>query len=377
MMEDTIELPNGYMLMDTVCLLNYIEGKSPDIFDYKQVEKYVRDKGWWIVITPNTLYESVQCCTDIEFIRKRWQEITKVENLWVVDVKGILSKEYHFVPAKVCLDWISFSPDVMRLRLFGQKRYELRLKVYESLYDRIIVMAELIAYIYLVITERGEDGTYPKDFDWWVRLIFGYFRNKPQLRMELTRFLAQAVGLPTIDDKKRLDAKDYMGSCLEYMVTEIIHISRIQYEHHIGINPYADNNEFNDRIVEKYWEMEKVNPYPRKVMAKRYNKEFLKMEPKRTIDVLVEEKTRQYPEMLRHMYKKLVADWFSGGIGKPFMNTLIDYDNMHFLNTKGVNDWVYITEEDKFVDYILDSKEETLAATRRFYEQYYLKKRSL
>jgi hypothetical protein len=67
-MEETIELPKGYLLMDTVCLLNYIQGKSPDKFDYKQVEEYVHDKGWWIVITPNTLYESIQRCTDIEFI---------------------------------------------------------------------------------------------------------------------------------------------------------------------------------------------------------------------------------------------------------------------------------------------------------------------
>ena len=68
-MEETVELPNGYLLMDTVCLLNYIQGKSSNNFDYKQVEKYVRDKGWWMVITPNTLYECIQCCTDIEHDR--------------------------------------------------------------------------------------------------------------------------------------------------------------------------------------------------------------------------------------------------------------------------------------------------------------------
>ena len=374
-MEETITLPNGFLLLDTVCLLNIIQRKPSDAFDYQAIQKYVSDKGWWMVITPNTLYESIQRCTNIKYIRERWQEITTIENLWVVDVKGILNKEYHFVPAKVCLDWISFSPDLMRLRIFAQKRHELRIMVYESLYDRIIVIAELIAYIYLLITERQKDGSYPKDFDWWVRLIFGYFRNKPQLKSELTRFLEQAEGLPTLDKKKGLDAKDYMGSCLEYMVAEIISISKILYDNHTGINLYADNNEFNHRIVEKYWEIEKQNPYPRKKMVECY-KDILKKEPQRTIDVLVDEKTKQYPEMLRHMYKKLITDWFSPcGIGKPFMNTLIDYDNMHFLNTKGVNDWVYITEEDKFVDYILDSKEDTLAATRRFYEQYYLKKK--
>ena len=66
-MEETIELPKWYLLMDTVCLLNYIQGKSPDNFDYKQVEKFVRDKGWWMVITLETLYESIQACTDVTF----------------------------------------------------------------------------------------------------------------------------------------------------------------------------------------------------------------------------------------------------------------------------------------------------------------------
>lgn len=289
-MEETIELPKGYLLMDTVCLLNYIQGKSPDNFDYKQVEEYVRDKKWWIVITLETLYESIQACTDVTFIRRRREQMLGIENLWVADPRGLLS-EYHLAPVNVCLDL----------------------------------------------------------------------------------FLDEAVGLPTLEDNKRQDAKDYLSYKVEGFVWEIISISKILDENKRGVKTYANNSEFNDMIAEAYWKREDNNPYTWGKMVKQY-KAFLKLEPKRTTDVMVEERTKGASGVNMHMFKKLVADWFRNGSGKKMMNTLIDYSNLALLNAKGAEGWVYITEEDKFVEYILDSKEETLA-TRRFYEQYYLKKR--
>ena len=364
--------PSSYLVMDTCCFLNYIQGKSSDAFNYQKIEQFVKNNRWKLLITPDTLWESIQTCTQIERIKERREEMLRVGNLYVMNMGNVLNNEYALVPVKTCIENIGFNPDT--LYLLAQKRGVFREKVYSTLYPKIITIAQLIAIVYLTICERKEDGTYSEGFEYRKKEVLRYFKNHHSLKIYLERFLNAAQGLSYYDEngilQKPLDAKDYLKDELESMVKTIMIVSRVREEHRSGINPYANNSEFEERIYDGFMHMDDL--YKREDMRACY-KAFLKAEPKRTADVIVEEIGIKGPELLQHMYKKLVMDWMSAnGLGKPLMNTIIDYSNMDFLFSPQTKDWVYITEEDKIIEELFSTHDPECEATRDFYKQFYL-----
>lgn len=373
-MKEKSSLPKGFLLMDTNCLLNYIEGKPSKAFNYQKVNGHVRDHRWVVLITPYTLWESIQRCTEVNYIRERREKLLKSE-IWVVNVDGILSDTYSFVSVADCLKEICFSSET--LHEYSKKRSEFRRKVYEVLYPKMITIAQIIAFIYLTITERKDDGIYPEGFDYRLGAVMNYFKNHPNLKVTLTIFLEKTQGLSYFGKdgtlQKPLDAKDYLKDELDEIIKMIIAISKVLEENRSGINPYDSDGEFNKRIITECSRIESDGSYRREDMVKCY-KEFLKVESRRTADEIVDEIFMKGPEILLYMYKKLVTDWFTNGTGKQLINTIIDYSNMDFLFSPGVNNWVYLTEENKIVKALFSTSDEACDATRKFYKKFYLGK---
>lgn len=44
------EHPSGYLIMDTCCFLNYIEGKRSDAFEYQEIKEFIEKNKLWLVM---------------------------------------------------------------------------------------------------------------------------------------------------------------------------------------------------------------------------------------------------------------------------------------------------------------------------------------
>lgn len=375
MKENNKILPKGFLLMDTNCLLSFIEGGLSDVFDYRSIEKTFIKNGWVLLITPYTLWEIIQRCVDLDFIKKRREELLS-KNIWVVNVEGVLNSTNPFLLLSDILNEICFNPNTMHE--YADKRREFRIKVYELLFYKIIALTQIIAFIYLTITERKDDGTYPERFDYRLGAVINYFKNHDNLKSYLTLFLRQADGLSYFDKNgilhKPLDAKDYLKDEIEELVIIIIATSKVLEDHRCGINTYSDEGEYYLRINNECKRIKSEGLYKRADMVKCY-KAFLKVEPSRTIETIVEEIFMKGPDISLQMYIKLLSDWFTpSGTGKQLMNTLIDYTNTDILFTSGLNNIVYLTEEKKIIKALISTHDEACDASRVFYKKFYLGK---
>lgn len=366
--------PNGFLLMDTNCLLNYIGCKTSEAFDYSMLEEFVRNNGWVLLITPYSFWESIQRCTEVEHINRRRKELLSIDKLWVINVNEVFGNQYSFVSAANLLNNLCFKSET--IREFGDRRSEFRRKIYEILFPKIITIAQLVAFIYLTITERKDDGSYPDEFDYRLGAVINYFKDDHNLGVYLSLFLDQAQGLGYFGKdgtiQKPLDAKDYLKDEIEEIVIIILATSKVLEDHRRGINPYSDEGDFYFRINSECKRIKSEKLYTRAEMVKSY-KAFLKVEPKRTVESIVEEIFMKGPMLPLNLYKKLISDWFaSSGTGKQLFNTIIDYANMDFLFTsKGIN-LVYMTEEKKIIKELSSTKDEACNLTRDFYKQWYL-----
>lgn len=375
-MEESRSHPNSFLLMDTNCLLNYITGNASEAFNYHQIQEFLRINGWVRVITPYTLWESIQRCTEAGHIQKRREELLSVDKLWVINVKGVLNDEYSFVPVAKLLDDICFNSE--SLREFADRRGDFRRKAYEVLYPKIITIAKLVAFIYLTITERREDGSYPEEFNYRLGAVINYFKDSDYLGKYLTLFLNQAQGLGYFGEdgtiQKPIDAKDFLKDEIEEIAKMIVAFSKVLEEHRRGINPYSDEGDFYYKNNTECKRIKNERLYLRTDMIRSY-KAFLKAEPKRTVDAIVEEIFMKGPAMPLNMYKKLISDWFTqNGTGKQFLNTIIDYSNMDFLFTSRGLNMVYMTEEKKIIKDFFNTNDKDCDATREFYKRFYLDK---
>ena len=360
--------------MDTNCLLNYIKGTDTDTFNYPIIKQYTRQKGWFLLITPYTFWESIQSCTEIRHIKKKREELLSIDSLWVANVNDIFDNKYSFVSIINVLDRLCFSSE--SLLEYGNKRGEFRRRVYEILYPKIITICQLIAFVYLTITERKQDGSYPDEFDYRLGAVINYFKDNHNFGAYLTLFLNQAQGLGYLSKdgtiQKSIDAKDYLKDEVEEIVIMIIAISKVLEDHRRGINPYSDEGDFYLKTNTECKRIKSEQLYVRERMVKSY-KAFLKAEPKRTVNAIVEEIFMEGPVIPLNMYKKLVSDWFTDcGTGKQFLNTIIDYANMDFLFTSRDLNLVYLTEEIKIIKDLFNTNDEACNATRAFYKQFYL-----
>lgn len=365
------EHPSGYLIMDTCCFLNYIGGKDSDAFDYESIKEFIQKSKFWLVITPYTLYECIQSCVTEESLRQRQRELLEAWEFWVLNINGLIGKPgFEFGPDFV----FSLNVGIGSLQDFVEKRSGFREKVFQSLVPRITLIAQLIAVVYLLITEDDGQGNYPQGFDYRIRLITGeYFQKEPNFRMQLYSFLQHPdrMGLTMKDGTlaKTCDAKDKLNAYVQRWVIQIIAVSKVIVDEQLAKEDF-DITELNTRIVKEY--NNTVGQYDREKMVKRYKAFVKKHKNQLTIDSLVDQALPNGDAVFNHLFKKVIGNWFMpGGQGKTLVNTMIDYVNLGVVERLGQAPVIYMTEDGPFVDLALSMDDDSFKLTRAFYKDYY------
>lgn len=365
------EHPSGYLIMDTCCFLNYIEGKRSDAFEYEEIKEFIERNKFWLVITPYTLYECIQSCVTEESIKQRGRKMLEAWEFWVLNINGLIGEPgFEFGPDFV----FSLNVGVGSSKVFVEKRNAFREKVYRSLVQRMTLLAQLIAVIYLLITEVDEQGIYPRGFDYRIKLIIGqYFQKEPNFRAQLYSFLQHPdrMGL-TMEDgvlTKTWDAKDKFNEFVQDWAIQIIAVSKVIMDEKLA-NEDLDIGELNTRIVKEHKKI--VGQYDREAMVKQYKLFIKKYKKLLTIDSLVDQVISDGDAVFNHLFKRVVGNWFlPRGQGKTLVNTIIDYVNLGVVERLGKAPVIYMTEERAFVDLALSIKDDSFRLTQAFYKKYY------
>ena len=366
---------SGFLVMDTNCFLKYInEQKVEDEkFDYDGVKDFIEKNHFLLLITPYTLYECVQSCDTIEKMRKRSREMDALWDFWVLNVNSIIGKDFG----------LEAGPDfTFSLRLgigtpeeYVEKRRELRRKIYEALTPRIILLSQLVAIVYILASEQREDGTYDASVHRRIGYaLSGYFQEEQNFKVQMYSFFESPyrLGLTVnegILEKTQEDAKDSLSKLIHDFAVQILLVTKVIMDEK-RLNTKFSWGEFNDRIVkEHFWT---AGMYEAKEM-RELGRAFLKKNKGQvTIDRYVDETLPEYDSIFKHLYKRVLSDWFErNGAGKQLMNTIIDYANIGMVETINGFPVIYMTEEKKFVELIMGLDEKKLKLTQEFYGRYY------
>ena len=366
---------SGFLVMDTNCFLKYInEQKVEDEkFDYDGVKDFIEKNHFLLLITPYTLYECVQSCDTIEKMRKRSREMDALWDFWVLNVNSIIGKDFG----------LEAGPDfIFSLRLgigspeeYVEKRRELRRKIYEALTPRIILLSQLVAIVYILASEQREDGTYDASVHRRIGYaLSGYFQEEQNFKVQMYSFFESPyrLGLTVnegILEKTQEDAKDSLSKLIHDFAVQILLVTKVIMDEK-RLNTKFSWGEFNDRIVkEHFWT---AGMYEAKEM-RELGRAFLKKNKGQvTIDRYVDETLPEYDSIFKHLYKRVLSDWFErNGAGKQLMNTIIDYANIGMVETINGFPVIYMTEEKKFVELIMGLDEKKLKLTQEFYGRYY------
>lgn len=340
---------SGFLVMDTNCFLKYInEQKVEDEkFDYDGVKDFIEKNHFLLLITPYTLYECVQSCDTIEKMRKRSREMDALWDFWVLNVNSIIGKDFG----------LEAGPDfTFSLRLgigtpeeYVAKRRELRRKIYEALTPRIILLSQLVATVYILASEQREDGTYDASVHRRIGYaLSGYFQEEQNFKVQMYSFFESPyrLGLTVnegILEKTQEDAKDSLSKLIHDFAVQILLVTKVIMDEK-RLNTKFSWGEFNDRIVKEHFRT--AGMYEAKEM-RELGRAFLKKNKGQvTIDRYVDETLPEYDSIFKHLYKRVLSDWFErNGAGKQLMNTIIDYANIGMVETINGFPVIYMTEE--------------------------------
>ena len=354
--------------------MNYIEGKNSEAFDHDAIKKFINDNKFWLVITPYTLYESIQSCVTEDLLKQRGLQMLDIWDFWVLNINGIIGKNsFEFGPNLV----FNLNVGVGTTNDFVAKRSGLREKVFQSLVPRITLIAQLIAVVYLLITEHDEYDNYPLGFDYRIKLISGkYFQNEPNFKVQLYSKLQHPdyMGLTVRDGTlvKTWDFKEKLNEFIQDFVIQIIAVSKVITNEKLN-NENLDLGELNNRIFREYYTT--VGQYERAKMVKLYKVFTKKTKHVVTIENIVDKAIPDGDAIFNHLFKKVIGNWFlPSGQGKTLVNTIIDYVNLGVVEKFGKAPVIYMTEDSPFVDLALNTDDACFNLTRLFYKKYYKKR---
>lgn len=366
---------NGFLVMDTNCFLKYIseQKKESARFDYDGVKTFIKEKNFMLVITPYTLYECIQGCDTIKKVKQRSKEMDALWDFWVLNINGIIGKDYTLEAGPDFTFSLKMNPGTPEE--YVQKRQELRRKVYESLLPRIILLSQLIAVVYLLITEQRNDGLYNASIKRRIEYaLSGYFGEAQNFKVQLYSFFESShrAGL-TIQDgllvKTEEDAKDSLNKLIHDFAIQIMKVTKVIMDgEKMGVK--FNWGEFNDRIFTEM--MKPEGYYEEKEMRAKY-KAFVKSQKNQVkLDNYVDNVLQGYDTIFKHLYKKVLSDWFEHqGSGKQLMNTIIDYVNTDTIESLKNYPVIYMTEEKKFVELIESLRGNKVKLTQEFYRRYF------
>lgn len=372
--KEDIFRPNGFLVMDTCCFVDYIEGNNVGL-DYSRIKTFVMESSYWVVITPYTLYEIIQKLNSVPQIHKRLDDLMAIGDFWVINMNDLL--EYDGF--EYGLDFL-FSLHMTRdedLLEYDRARFQLREKVYHSLYKKMFFFAQLVAVACVVFEECDESGVIPSDAVLQMKMIDVFFEGKKNyFEWTFDRFFAQSDGKDFICEDGLLhkghDAKEILNEQLWDLLIQILSNTRVRREI-VTNNEVVDDNDFNRRLVEQYYYYLNNKYQDKKHCLSRLLKDCRnKTHGKVSIDSIIQlafNKSQFDINMLE--YRRLLAIWFSNnGVGKHFCNHFIDMTNVAMAETLKQDNVIVLTSDKEWQSIILKSDCKNKALNRSFYSCY-------
>lgn len=372
-----IDHPKGFLVMDTCCFIDYIEG-SNEHFDYSRIKTFIQEASYWVVITPYTLYEIIQKLNDVELIRKRRNELLAIGDFWVINMNKVL----EFDGFEYGLDFLfrlhmTRDEDILK---FDEERFYLREKVYHSLFKKMFFFAQLVAIACVFFEECDDDGVIPYDAYLQIKMIDDFFDNGNEELIEwnFDRFFAQSDGKDFMGEDgqfhKRHDAKEILNEQLWDLIIQILSKTRVRQEI-ASREESVDVNEYNRRIVEQYYYLIRDKYKDNKHCLGRLLKDCKRRTSGKVgIDRIVRFAFGKSDFDINMLgYKKLLEDQFSNsGIGKKFCNHFIDMTIVAMVESFNKDNVIVLTSDEVWQDILLNSENRCKRINVDFYNKYKL-----
>ena len=217
---------SGYLAMDTCCFGNYCMTKEERKkangihFNYKGIEEYVEEKNILPVITPYTLYECIQNCDTADEMLRQLKAFIQAGRFFVINVNKIFDHSIIYGPTVVS----EFSFDYKNPQAFRGKRDELRDKVYASLAPRFILLAQIIAILYVYVTETKELkelDLVPREMAFKLNFIDEFFADYRNFRKHFSEFVKNPAYY-TVRDYRNAGLVDFRKSLMPYIENMVL-----------------------------------------------------------------------------------------------------------------------------------------------------------
>lgn len=373
---NTIEQPKGIVIMDTCCFLDYIEGNNR-YFNYEKIIQYIKDHKYWLVITSYTLYEVVQSILSVAQLRERRTQLLDSCDFWVLDINYIMGVN-GFEFGKDFLFLLHMHTDE-KFREFITERTKLREKVYKTLYQKIYLFSQLVASVYLIITDSDSEGRIGQELGLQLHLIDNFFEHrKERYDMLFSELYSHSEGFYYYNpDKKRLckgkDSKYLLGKMVFDQIIQILAVTKV--ERRIIVNNEGEIGlcEFNKRVTETYYEVKQSMENQR--FSKLMKQHMQKTKNIANIDSIADHLliNFKYP-LQKEAFKLLLHRVFdSNGFGKTFSNDFIDMTNLCIVEHFRLGFAAYLTVDKAWQEFIFDNqKNPHTKASLYFYNNFLL-----
>ena len=369
--------PNGYLVMDTCCFVNYckpkgeVENNEKPAFNYDDIRKFIEKSGYMVLITPYTMYECIQNCFTPEIIQSQREAFERAGEFWVVNMNHLLGKDFSYKYGPNLVEELDFE----NLKLFLGRRNQLKWRYYSSQTPKIRLLAQIIAIIYVLLTEMREDSMVSAETSWKCQYIDEalYDHRGVQNLLELFYIKPGGLGYTEKDGviKKAKDAKDNLVEFVDEMANQMIALGNIHVEQ-LNTLKYKSVAEYQQAVLAEQDRIRRERPYEKEQMRKRYvarkNNQNDEFDPDKLMDMFFKNQST----LLKEFYKLTVDAWFQKGSNlRKLGNSIIDFVNLDMLEAKSPVPLVYMTEEDLFIDLMNRVDDKCLNATKEFYKKFY------
>ena len=373
-MQDLIKSPRGFLVMDTCCFIDYLDGNN-HVFDYEGIKSFIKDNEYWLVITPYTLYEIIQKLNKVIQIRKRRNDFLAVGDFWVVNMNRVL--EYDgFVYGLDFLFSLHLTNDEDLLK-FDEERSRLREKVYHSLFNKMFFYAQLVAICCVVFEECDEQGFLPLEAIFQIKKIDDFFdEGSDNLERNFDRFFAQSDGKDYIGKDGAFyrghDAKELLSEQLWDLIIQILSKTSVQREIFTKRED-VDDNEYNSRIVKQYYHFmrDKYKDYKHslhRLLTDCKNRTKGKIGIDNIIQIAFNKNSYDITMMA---FKLLLEKQFSNnGVGKKFCNHFVDMTNVAMVETLNHRNVIVLTGDKVWQSILLNTDYKAQQLNMSFYEKY-------
>ena len=374
-MPHKIKRPNGYLVMDSCCFIDYLEGNN-DEFDYQGIKSFIKENDYLLVITPYTLYELIQNLNTVTQIKKRRNDFLAAGDFWVVNLNKVLDAEGF----EYGLDFL-FSLHMVKdeeLLEYDKERFKPREKVYHSLFRKMFFFAQLVAICCVVFEECDEQGVISPDVELQIKMIDDFFDAKREYyEWNFDRFFAQSDGKDYMGRDGRFckghDAKELLSEQLWDLIIQIISKTTVQREV-VNKREEIDDNEYNRRIVQQYFltrdKYKDHNHALHNLLKDCDNRTNSKI----GIDIIVRMAfNKNNYDIVMKSYKLLLDKLFSNnGAGKKFCNHFIDMTNVAMVETLNDYNVIVLTRDKAWQSILLDTVYKSQRINLDFYKKYKL-----